>query len=146
MTYVTLKMLPSWLTSWTRKPNQAAPSPLPLGISEADLAALKALRSTQAWPRYLQVLARLGEQQASELASGLPHDRYLFASGALTALRRVYTLVDDIVAAATKIEELEHARDRKSARNAARHADTFVNTPWYDGWRADATSPTESRR
>ena len=127
--------------SWRRKP--ATPSPLPLGVSETELAALQALRASAHWPHFLRVLERLGEQQASTLASGVVHEKYLFASGALTALRRVYTLADDLIAAATNIEELAHARDRKSARSAARYADTFVNTPWYDGWRADAASPAE---
>lgn len=127
---------------WRRKP--AAPSPLPLGITEVELQALSTLRTSPQFAHFLRVIERLGEQQASTLASGVPHEKYLFASGALTALRRTYTLVDDIIAAATQVEEHKNARERKSADNARRHADTFVNTPWYDGWRADAAS--SSRR
>lgn len=133
-----------WIMSWRRK--SAQPSPLPLGVTEAELSALTMLRASPHWPHFLRVLERLGEQQASTLASGVSHEKYLFASGALTALRRVYTLVDDLIAAATNIEELAHARDRKSARNAARHADTFVNTPWYDSWRADSASDADRSR
>jgi hypothetical protein len=79
----------------------------------------------------------VAEQQAAELVSGLSHDRYLFACGALTALRRVYTLVDDLIATATKLEEITNARTSDSASRAQRAASTFVNTPWYDGWRAE---------
>lgn len=95
------------------------------------------LSATPAWPRYLAVLERLGEQQASTLASGLPHDQYLFMAGALTALRRVYTLADDVIVAATKLEEITDVRTRSAAVANARHAATFVNTPWYTGWRSD---------
>ena len=125
-----------WLMPW--RPRKQSTAGLPLGLEPQDIDAIAALRASAHWPRYIAVIERLGEQQAVTLTSGLPHEKYLFASGALTALRRVYTLADDLIAAATNIEELAHARDRKSAVNAARHADTFVNTPWYDGWRRDA--------
>ncbi len=124
-----------WFMPW--KPRKAVEPGLPLGLTEQDLDAFRALRASAHWSRYVALIERLGEQQASTLATGLPHEKYLFASGALTALRRVYTLVDDVIATATNIEELAHARDRKSAAAAVRHADTFVNTPWYDNWRRD---------
>lgn len=133
----TRSKLLSWLMPWRRK--ASPPTELPLGLDQEHIQALSQLRSTPAWPRYLAVLERLGEQQAAELASGLPHDRYLFASGALTALRRVFTLADDLIAASETIKEHHNARDAKQLRAARRHADTFVNTPWYDGWRRDAT-------
>lgn len=131
----TLNRCSRWLMRW-RKP--AAVSPRPLGLTDSELAALKALRSTPHWPLYLAVLEKVGEHQASELASGLSHDRYLFACGSLTALRRVFTLVDDLIASATKLEELVDDRTRDTARRAARNAASFVNTPWYDGWRSGA--------
>lgn len=127
------------LLKWLTLGRKSAPeSPYPLGVTEADIQALSALRATSHWPRYLAVLTRLGEQQASELTSGLPHDKYLFTAGAFTALRRVFTLTDDLIAAATKIEELSNARDRTNAARVVRNATSFVNTPWYAGWRSDA--------
>lgn len=129
-----------WLMPW--KPRKQSTSGLPLGLEQPDIDALKALRASAHWARYIAVIERLGEQQASTLVSGVAHEKYLFASGALTALRRVYTLADDLIAAATNIEELAHARDRHVADANAKYADTFVNTPWYDSWRADRPSRT----
>lgn len=85
----------------------------------------------------------MAEQQANELASGLPHDKYLFASGALTALRRIYTLTDDILAAAATLKELDDDRTEHERRSAERASTRFLNTPWYDGWRANTASPNE---
>ncbi len=123
----------AWLTPWKRR--APATTSLPLGLTESDIDSLAALRTSPHWKHYVAVLDRLGEQQAAVLASGLDHDKYLFVSGALTALRRVYTIADDLIAAAATLKEHEHARDRTAS--AARHADTFVNTPWYDSWRGD---------
>ena len=92
------------------------------------------------------MLERLGETQAGELSSGLPHDRYLFTAGTLTALRRVYTLVDDLIVAATNLEGTQHDRNRKAAEQSARRAAGFVNTPWYYGWRTDAVESARDRR
>lgn len=125
-----------WFMSWT--PRRPSTSGLPFGIEQHEIDAIDALRSSPHWPHYLAMLERLGEQQASTLASGVDHDKYLFASGALTALRRVYTLADDLIAAANNLKEQQHARDRKLDAADRRHADTFVNTPWYDSWRADS--------
>ena len=130
----TFQPLSRWLTPWLSKRKPASPqdSPLPLGISAAELAALKALKSTPHWPHFCRVLGALAEAQSAELVAGQPHDRYLFLCGALHALRRVYTLADDLIAAATTSEEIADARDRDTARRAARHAAAFVNTPWWD--------------
>jgi hypothetical protein len=125
-----------WLMAWRRRRLPA--TTLPLGVTEQDLEALKALRAHPHWKHYVAVLERVAEAQASELASALPHDRYLFTCGSLTALRRVYTLVDDLLASASKLQEMTDARQRNAADAAARTARTFVNTPWYDGWKRDA--------
>ena len=92
------------------------------------------------------MLARLGEQQAAELATGLVHDRYLFACGALTALRRVYTVVDDVLVAATQLKDHTDARTRTAARADQRAASTFVNTPWYDAAFARAANSNDAAR
>lgn len=131
----TLKRCSRWLTPWLRKRPTAAGSPLPLGLSPQAVQSLKVLQSTPQWPHFLAALEALAEQQASEVASGLPHDRYLFASGALTALRRVYTLVDDLIATAANLKEISDARERQFASAEQRRASSFLNTPWYDGWR-----------
>ena len=133
---MTHALVSRWLTAWLRRKPDA--TNLPLGLAAQDLEALDALRASPHWPRYLRTLERLAETQAAELASGVPHGRYLFACGALTALRRTYTLVDDLLAAGTTLKETTDARSRDTARRTARNAATFVNTPWYDGWRADA--------
>jgi hypothetical protein len=124
------------MAPWRRK---HTPSALPLGVSPQDLEALRALRAHPHWKHYAALLERVAEAQAAELASALPHDRYLFTCGALTALRRVSSLVDDLLASASKLQEMTDARTRNTADAAARTARTFVNTPWYDGWRADRT-------
>ena len=118
-----------WLLRWRRK---SAPTQLPLGLSDVDIEGLKHLVASPHWKHYERALNALCEQQASELATGLAHDRYLFACGALTALRRVYTVVDDVLVAATQLKDHTDARTRNAARADQRAASTFVNTPWYD--------------
>lgn len=125
-----------WFMPW--KPRKQNADGLPLGLTEADIAAIAALRATPHWPRYLSVIERLGEQQALTLSSGLEYDKYLFASGALTALRRVYVLADELIAAAQSLEARKHDRTQRTADADRKHAAGFVNTPWYDQWRADA--------
>lgn len=97
------------------------------------------LQSTPQWPHFLAALSKLAEAQANELTTGLSHDRYLFVCGALTALRRTYTLVDDLVAASSQLQEISDARERSTADHTARRAASFLNTPWYDGWKRDAS-------
>lgn len=125
-----------WLFRWRHK---KAASSLPLGLTEHDIQGLRQLIASSSWKHYVRALDALGEQQAAEFASGLPHDKYLFTAGALTALRRVYTLADDLIAATTRAEELSNARDRVTEQRTARYAAGFVNTPWYDSWRANDT-------
>ena len=131
------KTFSRWLTPWLRKV-QAQPTGLPLNLSPVELEAIKHLRSTPQWPRYLAVLERVAEQQASLVASGLDHDKYLFSCGALTALRRIYTLADDLVASAANLKEIQDGRERTVARAEQRRASTFVNTPFFDGWKRDS--------
>src|SRR3990167_3826994 len=50
----------------------------------------------------------------------------------VTALRRVYTVVDDVLVAATQLKDHTDARTHATARADQRAASTFVNTPWYD--------------
>ena len=126
-----------WFMPW--KPRKQSADGLPLGLTTADIDAVAALRSSPHWPRYVAIIERLGEQQALTLASGLEHDKYLFASGALTALRRVYVLADELLAAAQSLEDRKHDRTERNATADRKHAAGFVNTPWYDSWRADAT-------
>ncbi len=125
-----------WLTAWRQKRAPVA-SPYPLGLIEQDIEALRALRESPHWKRYIGVLERLGEQQAATLSSGLDHNKYLFACGALTAIRRVYSLVDDLLAGATQIKELQNDRTKREHVAARRVANTFVNTPFYDGFAAE---------
>jgi hypothetical protein len=103
------------------------------------LEAIRHLRSTPQWPRYLAVLERVAEQQASVLVSGLDHDKYLFGCGALTATRRIFTLVDDLMVAADNLKEIQDDRSRTARRAEQRRASTYLNTPFYDGWRRDST-------
>lgn len=128
----------SWFSNLLQR-RKLEPSQLPLGLTEQEVESIQFLRESAHWKHFATVLERLGEQQAAELSSGLDHDKYLFASGAFTALRRVSTLADDLIAAAAHLKEHTNARERKSAERTARHAASFVNTPWFDSWRADAT-------
>lgn len=129
-------MTRTWFANLIRR-RKTEPSSLPLGLTPDDIDALRALRDTPHWKHYLVVLERLGEQHAAELASGLPYDKYLFTSGAFTALRRVFTLADDLIVAASTLKEHTNVRERKLADRNARHAAAFVNTPWYESWRAE---------
>ena len=128
-------ILTRWITNWRRR--TSPPTGMAYGLNSNELEALRILRASPQWAHYATLLERIGEQQASELVSGLAHDRYLFASGALTALRRVFTLVDDLLVSASKLEEITDARNRTAAEHAARASRAFLNTPWYDGWKRD---------
>lgn len=111
---------------------------LPLNLSQPELEAIRHLRSTPQWRHYLAVLGRVGEQQATQLASGLDHDKYLFTCGTLVATRRIFTLVDDLLVAAANLKEIQDDRTRTHARAEQRRASTFVNTPFFDGWKRDS--------
>lgn len=132
----TLNLFSRWLTTWRPR---VAPSGLPYHLTADQVAALQALRSRPEWKVYSELLTRVGEQQASQFAAGLDHDKYLFSCGALTAVRRIFTLVDDLLATVAKLEEIKDDRTRAAAKSASRYAASFVNTPWYDGFRADRT-------
>jgi hypothetical protein len=80
------------------------------------------------------------EQQARHLASGLPHDQYLFTCGALYAIQRIYNLPQDILNAVTSAEEFDNVRKRSDADRLRRAANTFVSTPWWDTYIRDAAS------
>jgi hypothetical protein len=80
------------------------------------------------------------EREAAQLATGLPHDRYLFQCGVLYALRRAYSLSNDIVTATNNLEEMTNARSRSAAVAEQRRANTFLNTPWWDGYQSDAAN------
>ena len=128
----------SWFTNLLSR-RKLENTQLPLGLTEQDIQSIQTLRASPHWKHFATVLERLGEQQAAELSSGVPHEKYLFASGAFTALRRISTLADDLIAAAANLKEHTDARQRKLAAATARNAATYVNTPWYDGWRTDAS-------
>lgn len=131
-------MIPRWLTPWLR-PKSTTATGLPWGITSEDVAALKALRASPQWPRYERILAAVAEGQATEFAAGLPHDRYLYACGALSAFRRVYTLVDDLIETATRLETATNDHTRRTAADRVL-ADPFVNTSW---WGATGTARRE---
>lgn len=124
-----------WLHKWLkRKPAQ---SDLPLGLTETQIQGLKQVTSSPSWPHYLAALEALADQQTNELASGLPHDRYLFTCGALYALRRAYTLADDIVTLTRNLKEIHDVRERANAEHQQRTASAFINTPWWDQFVRD---------
>ena len=131
----TLKMCSRWLTRWLRKAPRSA---LPLGLSETEVEALRAVVSTPHWPHYLRALEALADSQLSELAGGLPHDRYLFTCGALFAIRRCYQFPDDVLTAVTSLKEINDVRSRATAERESRTRNTFLNTPWWDSYVHDA--------
>ena len=132
------KLFSRWLLRWQHKASRA--SDLPFGLSETEIEGLKQLVASPQWRHYLRVLDGLGEQQASELASALPHDRYLFTCGSLYALRRVYSLVSDVLAATKSLKEIEHVRVRASLERERRAANAFLNTPWWDAYQRDSAA------
>jgi hypothetical protein len=137
-------MLRNWLTNLLRRKPQA--SPLPLGLSETEVQALKQLAGSPHWKHYLRALEATCERQVAELASGLPHDRYLFTCGALYALRRLYTLTDDVLAVTQTIKETADARQRASAERQGRASNVFLNTPWYDQYVRDRVDAERASR
>ena len=140
----TLKMFSRWLTSLLRR--RAPASALPLGLSETEVQALKTLQAAPAWKHYLRALEAVAERQAAELASGLPHDRYLFACGALYALRRLYTLTDDVLAVTSTIKEISDVRQRANAERTGNASSVFLNTPWWDAYVRDSVDAERARR
>jgi len=124
-----------WMTKWLRKTPRTA---LPLGLSETEVEALKALTSSPHWPHYSRALEALAESQFNELAGGMPHDRYLFTCGALYALRRCYQFPDDVLTAVTSLKEINDVRSRATAERESRTRNTFLNTPWWDSYVHDA--------
>lgn len=119
---------------WKRKKVDAA-SGLPWGISPQDIAALRALRASPQWAHYLKIVDQVAESQATEFVTGLSHERYLFACGALSTFRRVYTLVDDLIETATRLENATNDRTRRAAA-ADLTSDPFVNTSWWGSERS----------
>lgn len=134
----TLTKFSRWLMPWLRKRPQDQASGLPWGLTAQEIQALRVLESTPSWPHFLRVLERVAEVQASELASGLSHDRYLFACGALSAYRRAYTLVPDLIETATRLENATNARQRSAARAVLDAPSPFVNSAWWDAASPDA--------
>lgn len=101
-----------------------------------------------AWKHYLALLERVFEQQAKELATGLPHDKYLIQCGAVYALQRMYDLPDQIIAKSRQQEEMKNVQSRLVARDADQRTSIFLNTPWWDQYIRDTARATfgEPRR
>ena len=137
----TSKMSSRWPTKWLAKWLHREPpaSRLPLGLTEREVEALQWLVSTPQWPHFLRALEALAASQLSELTNGLAHDRYLFACGALTALRRVATFPVDVLASTANLKEIDNVRSRTDAARQQRTANAFLNTPWWDAFVRDST-------
>jgi hypothetical protein len=100
--------------------------------------ALRLLRASPQWGSYSEVVERVTVQNVEVLLGALQHDQYLFTCGVVYALRRVLTLPDLILAKVTELEALDHARSTASAGAGRARLDTFLNTPYWDDFLADA--------
>src|SRR5207302_1183787 len=88
---------------------------LPLGLEQAEVAALRQLLQSPPYLHYSAVLERVLCTQVDALLSALPHDRYLFQCGVVYATRRLIELPHDILAKVTELEAHANARDRAAA-------------------------------
>jgi hypothetical protein len=113
----------------------APPTAFPLGLTEAQVEAIAALTASPHWRHWLTAVERLAEVEAVALASSQPHDAYLTHCGAFAALRRVYTLPDDLAAATTTRQESLHARARADTAVLDRTAAARLNSPAWDAER-----------
>jgi hypothetical protein len=69
--------------------------------------------------------------QARPLLAGLlAHEEYLFAAGALEAIRRILALPDT----------LKTSRSKADDRTDPPRADEFINTPWFAAAQRSARS------
>ena len=95
-----------------------------LGLLPDQVASVLQLAQLPAWGHYQRALEALMEIQARPLLSGqLAHDQYLFAAGALEALRKVRELPETLTI--TRKEP-----DDRTPIDALR-PELFVNTPYY---------------
>ena len=71
------------------------------------------------------------------LLRALPHDQYQFYCGVVFACRRLIELPDLVLAKVTELEDTADARTQSQAAYERTRADTFLNTPFWDGFVAD---------
>ena len=129
-----------WLTNLL--PRKQVPSGFPLGLSQEQVEHLHQLVSTPHWRHYLAALELVCEREAAQLATGLPQEKYMFQCGVFYALRQAHSLAANIVAATQNLEEIKHGRDLAAAAADQRRANTFLNTPWWNGYTADRDAAT----
>ena len=123
-----------WRTQHSSKPKGGTG---PLGLSPEALEALDRLRSTPAWQHYSQAWAAVYDQQLAALIRPLPHDGYLFQCGVLFALERAANLVDDLLT-------VRDAPAKRTAEPAVADARAFLNSVWWDAYRARAAKTSSS--
>ena len=137
-------LLKQWRLRQTRSPRSSAAGErqeaLPLGLEQAEVAALRQLLQSPPYLHYSAVLERVLCTQVDALLSALPHDRYLFQCGVVYATRRLIELPHDILAKVTELEAHANARDRAAANARDAQGAAFLNTPWWDAYVRDASA------
>ena len=83
---------------------------------------------------YSQLLESVGEQLLKDVLSGLPHEQYLAKCGEMRMLERLIELPHVILDKVAKLEDRKDARLKSLADADAARANTFVSTPFWDGF------------
>lgn len=115
---------------------QAPPAPNPLGLSDAEVAALRALRSDDGYAVFLKALDGIIRLQSEGLLRPSARSATVhFQRGQIAGLVRAGTLVDEVVKAdddrtAVRAEAERRKRDAAAGRAAALYA-----SPFGDGTR-----------
>jgi hypothetical protein len=122
------------VTSATLKKLFRRPAPrdpkLLLGLSPDQVDSLLQLQQHPGWVYYRRALEELAATQARPLLAGLlVHEEYLFAAGALEAIRRILALPDTLTTTRSKPDDSPESPG----------LDQFVNTPWYATARRSGT-------
>ena len=139
MTYETSRtwrpILQRILRSLTPRPKTATDN-LPLGVSRDQAASLAQLVAHPTFKAYSLLLESVGEQLLKDVLSGLPHEQYLAKCGEMRMLERLIELPHVILDKVAKLEDRKDARFKSIADADAARANTFVSTPFWDGYIA----------
>ena len=101
------------------------------------MAALRLLLQSPHWRHYSQLLETVTLNNVEQLLHPMSHDQYLFYTGVVFACRRIINLPDEILAKVANLEDHANARTKSQAAHERARADTFLNTPFWDGYVAD---------
>ena len=132
----------TWRPTLQRILRSLAPHPIqtaakyPLGLSKAQADSLRLLVGHPHWKTYSLLLELVAEGFLNDLVRGIPHEQYLAKCGELKMLERLIELPHVILAKVTQVEDSQNARQQSIADAESARANTFVSTPFWDGYIA----------